>query len=128
METTRDARVKTEEGKSPLARYIKGLAMAAARVVAVLLILPLLMWKAAQAYGHKTEAADQAASAASLKATVAGGGMLSIGGLAANDIAIVGGLLLGVAGFLLQWYYQRRRDRREEREHQARMSELKDDE
>lgn len=65
-------------------------------------------------------AADAAASA-SLKATVAGAGILSLGGLTANDVAIYGGLLLGLAGLLLQWYYQRRRDRRELAEHQARM-------
>lgn len=73
--------------------------------------------------------ADTASTAASagLKASVAGGGMLSVGGLTANDLAIVVGLVLGVAGFAVQWYYQRRRDRREELEHLARMSELEAD-
>ena len=68
------------------------------------------------------ETAADAAASASLKATVAGAGILSIGGWTANDVAIYGGLLMGAAGFALQWYYQRRRDRRELAEHQARMA------
>jgi len=68
------------------------------------------------------------AASASLKATVAGGGLLSIGGLTSNDLAIIGGLLLGLAGFMLQWYYQRRRDQREEAEHELRMQALVEEE
>lgn len=56
---------------------------------------------------------EEAAAAASLKATVAGGGLLSIGGLTANELAILGGLLLGLAGFALQWHYQRQRNQRD---------------
>ena len=81
--------------------------------------------------------ADLAAAAAnsSLKATVAGGSILSVGGLTANDVAIYGGLILALAGFVMQWYYQRRRDQREQsqrdeshREHVARMSQLEEGE
>lgn len=75
--------------------------------------------------------ADSAAAAASasLKATVAGGATLAAGGWSANDLAMLGGLIIAVAGFLLQWKYQRKRDRREEekradehREHLAKMA------
>lgn len=66
------------------------------------------------------EAAAFAAST-SLKANIAGGSILTIGGFASNDIAIFGGLLLGAAGFFLQWYFQYRRDQREAAEHLARM-------
>lgn len=73
------------------------------------------------------------AASASLKATVAGASTMTLGGFTANNIAIVGGVLLGVAGFLLQWHYQRRRDDREEAqraeehaEHLAKMQALKE--
>lgn len=75
---------------------------------------------------HPDPDSAAAAASASLKATVSGASMLSIGGLTGNDLAIVGGLLLGVAGFALQWYYQRRRDLREEAEHEVRMHALLD--
>lgn len=72
------------------------------------------------------------ATSAALKTTVAGGGLVSLGGLTANDWAIVGGLVIAVAGFILQWHFQRRRDQREEirrteerEEHEARMELLK---
>jgi hypothetical protein len=65
------------------------------------------------------------ATSAALKTTVAGGGLVSFGGLTANDWAIVGGLVIAVAGFLLQWHFQRRRDRREVEEHEARMELLR---
>lgn len=68
--------------------------------------------------------AAAAAASASLKATLAGAGALTLGGFTANDLAILGGLLLGVAGFVLQWWFQRRRDLREQAEHEARMAAL----
>lgn len=70
---------------------------------------------------------DSAAVAASaaLKTTLAGGGLVSFGGLTANDWAIVAGLVIAVAGFILQWYFQRRRDRREVEEHEAKMELLR---
>lgn len=77
---------------------------------------------------------DVAASAASagLKATLAGGGILTIGGLTANDLAILGGLLLAIGGFIVQLVSQARRDRREEQkrreehlEHLARMEAIR---
>lgn len=63
-----------------------------------------------------------AASAGALKATLAGGAAMSLGGLTASDAAMWGGLVLGVAGFVLQIILGIRRDRREQREHEARMA------
>lgn len=45
-------------------------------------------------------------------------------GLTANEIAALGGIVVGVLGLLVQWYYNRRRDRREQAEHEARMRSL----
>ncbi len=68
---------------------------------------------------------DSAASAAfALKTTMAGAASLSIGGFTDSQIAMLGGLVIGVCGLLLQAYLGGRRDRREEREHRARMRAL----
>lgn len=73
------------------------------------------------------------AASASLKATVTGGGILSLGGLTSNDLAVLGGIVIALAGFILQMIFQRRRDRREaerraeERlEHLARLEAIKE--
>ena len=50
--------------------------------------------------------------------------MLTLGGLTESQFAMLGGLVLGVLGLILQWYFQSRRDKREQAEHEARMSEL----
>lgn len=69
------------------------------------------------------EPAASAAGSKALAATLAGGGMLSFGGLTANDIAIFIGAVVALAGLLLQWHFQRRRDRREQAEHRMRAAE-----
>jgi len=38
-----------------------------------------------------------------------------LGGLTANEVAAYGGLLIGVAGLLVNWYYKAKEDRRAER-------------
>jgi hypothetical protein len=48
------------------------------------------------------EAIHKAASAA----TYGGGSVAFIGGLTANEFAAVGGLLIGLAGFCVNWYYR----------------------
>lgn len=53
----------------------------------------------------KTEPIEAAASAAS-GAMYAGSSVLVIGGYLASDIAIVLGAVLGVAGFVVNWYYK----------------------
>jgi hypothetical protein len=48
------------------------------------------------------EAIHKAASAA----TYGGGTVAFVGGLTANEFAAIGGLLIGVAGFAVNWYYR----------------------
>lgn len=43
------------------------------------------------------------------------------GGLSANEIAAYGGLLIGAAGMLVNWYYKAKEDRRAEQAMQAKM-------
>lgn len=68
------------------------------------------------------ETSDAAASAA-MKTTMVGAGVLSFGGITANDLAVIVGLVLTVCGFLINLWFQWRRDRRERLEHEARMAE-----
>lgn len=46
-----------------------------------------------------------------------------LGGLSANDIAAVVGVLGVVAGLVMQWYFNRRKDKREAEAHRATMAE-----
>lgn len=45
-----------------------------------------------------------------------------IGGFTANEIAAVGGLLIGVLGLCMNWYYKAKEDRRAESALQRRRS------
>lgn len=63
---------------------------------------------------HATDAAS--AASVGLKGALAGGAALTWGGFTSNDIAMLGGLLLGVLGLVVQIYFKRR-------EHQLRLAE-----
>lgn len=69
---------------------------------------------------------DATLAAAGKTATVVGGGTAFIGGLSANDIAAIAGVVGVVVGLLMQWYFSRRKDQREMDEHRARMKEFSD--
>lgn len=71
----------------------------------------------------KSESIDAAIAASASKATYTGAGMSVTGWLLSNEFAVLFGLILGLAGFLLNWYYKAKDDRRREREHRALMSE-----
>jgi hypothetical protein len=68
-------------------------------------------------------AVADAASSVALKATYAGGGLAGIGGwlLTSQGIAATG-LCIAAAGWITQLVLGIRRDRREQREHDARMN------
>lgn len=79
-------------------------------------------------HATNVEAAASAASAASAavagwatKATYTGAGALLIGWLTSSQFGVLAGLLLGFSGFLVNWYYKAREDRRQEREHQLKV-------
>ena len=69
----------------------------------------------------KTETVN-AITAASQKATIGGGIMALFGGIAATELAAVGGLVLACAGFLVNLYFQWREDRRKSEEHIIRLA------
>lgn len=67
---------------------------------------------------------EAAAAAAGSKATYTGAGVVGMGWLLSSEFAVLMGLIVGVAGFLVNWFYKAKQDRREEREHLARMAEI----
>lgn len=72
---------------------------------------------------HTNESIAFAASAASTagKASIGGGTVMVIGGLAVNEWAMIGGFIVGVLGLIVQWYYRHREFKLKERESNARM-------
>lgn len=64
---------------------------------------------------------ETTAAALGSKATYTGAGMTLSGWLLSSEFAVLAGLILGVAGFLVNWYYKHKADRRAQREHEARM-------
>jgi hypothetical protein len=73
----------------------------------------------------KHETLDAAIAASASKATYTGAGMSVTGWLLSSEAAVLFGLILGIAGLLVNIYFKRREDQRQEREHQARMAELR---
>lgn len=75
-----------------------------------------------------TDAVDQALdatmAAAGSKATYAGAGASVVGWLTSSEFGVIAGVLIGVAGLAVNWYYRHREHRREQEEHDARMAEL----
>lgn len=67
---------------------------------------------------------EAAIAASATKATYGGAGATVAGWLLSNEAAVLIGLLVGVAGFLVNWYYRHQQHKREQREHDARMSAL----
>lgn len=54
-----------------------------------------------------------------------GGASAFFFGLTANEFAAVSGVIVAVIGLAVQWYYNRRRDRRESAEFDARMEQYR---
>jgi predicted negative regulator of RcsB-dependent stress response len=70
--------------------------------------------------------AGTAASAAS-KVTYGGSAAAMGGWFLSNEFAVLMGLVIGVAGFVVNWYYRHKEYKLKERESLARLSELVDD-
>ena len=57
-------------------------------------------------------------------ATYFGSGTAVIFGMSTNELAAVGGVFVGLAGLAINMFFNWKRDRREQREHEARMKAL----
>lgn len=75
-----------------------------------------------------TPVTDQAVEAtlASIgsKATYTGAGVTISGGVMLSEVAVIVGMIMGVLGLLLNWYYRAKDDRRAVIEHERRMKDL----
>ena len=71
-----------------------------------------------------SQAADAASalSGKGLTAALSGGGALILGGLTANDFAILLGAVAAVVGLAVQWYYRHQEFKLRRREHIANMA------
>jgi hypothetical protein len=69
----------------------------------------------------KQEAFDATMAAAGSKATYAGASTSIAGWLLSSEFGVLIGLVLGVGGFLLNWYYRHKEDKRQQAEHERRM-------
>lgn len=56
--------------------------------------------------------------------TYGGSGAMFFGGVTANEIAALGGLLVGFTGLAISWYYKHKEDRRKEQIHQKQLKEF----
>jgi lysozyme len=69
-----------------------------------------------------THALDATVSATASKATYGGAGMTIGGWFLSSEFAVLVGMLAGVCGLLVNWYYKAKEDRRLQAEHDRRMS------
>jgi len=67
------------------------------------------------------ETQQAAVSAIASKAAYGGGGTAFVSGLISNEVGVICGIVVGVAGLLVSWYYKAKQDRREQAEHEQRM-------
>lgn len=67
---------------------------------------------------------ETAAAAAGSKATYTGAGASVAGWFFSSEFGVLIGVLLGIAGFAINWYYKHKRDQREEALHDFRMSQF----
>lgn len=69
-------------------------------------------------------AVETVVSSVAGKATYAGAGTTVTGWLLSNEFAMLFGLFLGAAGFIVNAYYKWKQDRREQIEHELRVGTL----
>ena len=68
-----------------------------------------------------THTVDATMAAIGSKATYTGAGASVVGWLMSSQAGILVGIIIGVGGFLVNWYYRHKEDKRREAEHKARM-------
>lgn len=69
----------------------------------------------------KTQAADAALAASASKATYGGAASSGLGVMFSSEAAALAGAVVAILGLLINLYFRRRQDRREEMEHELRM-------
>ena len=64
---------------------------------------------------------DSAMSAAGSKATFTGAGTSVLSWVLSSEFGMLMGILIGVVGLAVNWYYKHKEDRRRQAEHDQRM-------
>lgn len=72
----------------------------------------------------KNEAAELVVASAASKSTYAGAASMFFGWVASSEAAIVIGMVVGVLGLLINWYYKAKADRRAELLYKARLDRI----
>ena len=68
-----------------------------------------------------THTVDATMAAIGSKATYTGAGASILGWLMSSQAGILFGILIGVGGFVVNWYYRHKEDKRRQEEHDRRM-------
>lgn len=71
-----------------------------------------------------TSAADLTVSTAASKSAYAGAISMILGWLVSSNAAILLGMIVGVVGMYVNWYYKHKADKRMTREHDLRVARL----
>lgn len=69
---------------------------------------------------------DATLAAVGVKTAYTGATTSVVGWALSSEFGVLAGILIGVSGLLMQFYFNRRRDRREQAEHELRMVMRKD--
>ena len=69
----------------------------------------------------KDQTLEATVSAAASKATYTGAGTSVMGWMLSSEFTILIGLLVAIGGFLVNWYYKAKEDKRQQAEHDRRM-------
>lgn len=64
---------------------------------------------------------DATVASTATKVTYTGAGMTISGWFLSSEFAVLMGVIIGVAGFIVNWYYRHKEDRRQQAEHERRM-------
>jgi ABC-type proline/glycine betaine transport system permease subunit len=78
--------------------------------------------------GDLTGYAESTVAAVANKVSYAGAGAAVYGGLSANEVAAIGGLVVAMFSVLIQWFYKARADRRAVELHRARLARAHEEE
>jgi len=76
---------------------------------------------------HTVDTVASSVASVASKATYVGAGTSFIGWLATSEAGVVVGILLGVIGFVVNFYFKRREDRRQQEVHDAQMRAIRGD-
>jgi hypothetical protein len=67
------------------------------------------------------QALDVTLATAGSKTTYAGAGISTVSWITSSEVGVFAGILIGVIGLAINFYFSRKRDAREQAEHELRM-------